>query len=119
MLLPLTCLKRDFLKVLQSLRGYIDTILPKSLGHIATLAYRQACPEAVVRGLTYKNYKLTVCIIVLTKDIEKNVKAQEVKPIHKMGQRPEVLPRYEINLASLPDIPVSVWTFETCDRPVQ
>ena len=48
MLLPLTCLKRDFLKVLQSLRGYIDTILPKSLGHIATLAYRQACPEAVV-----------------------------------------------------------------------
>ena len=51
MLLPLTCLKRDFLKVLQSLRGYIDTILPKSLGHIATLAYRQACPEAVVRGL--------------------------------------------------------------------
>ena len=53
MLLPLTCLKRDFLKVLQSLRGYIDTILPKSLGHIATLAYRQACPEAVVRGLVY------------------------------------------------------------------
>ena len=54
MLLPLTCLKRDFLKVLQSLRGYIDTILPKSLGHIATLAYRQACPEAVVRGLPDK-----------------------------------------------------------------
>ena len=53
MLLPLTCLKRDFLKVLQSLRGYIDTILPKSLGHIATLAYRQACPEAVVRGLSH------------------------------------------------------------------
>ena len=53
MLLPLTCLKRDFLKVLQSLRGYIDTILPKSLGHIATLAYRQACPEAVVRALSY------------------------------------------------------------------
>ena len=51
MLLPLTCLKRDFLKVLQSLRGYIDTILPKSLGHIARVAYRQACPEAVVRGL--------------------------------------------------------------------
>ena len=50
MLLPLTCLKRDFFKVLQSLRGYIDTILPKSLGHIATLAYRQACPEAVVHG---------------------------------------------------------------------
>ena len=57
MLLPLACLKRDFLKVLQSLRGYIDTILPKSLGHIATLAYRQACPEAVVRGYTdaFKN----------------------------------------------------------------
>ena len=52
MLLPLTCLKRDFLKVLQSLRGYIDTILPKSLGHIATLAYRQACSEAVVRAIT-------------------------------------------------------------------
>ena len=53
MLLPLTCLKRDFLKVLQSLRGYIDTILPKSLGHIARVAYRQACPEAVVRGLDH------------------------------------------------------------------
>ena len=53
MLLPLACLKRDFLKVLQSLRGYIDTILPKSLGHIARVAYRQACPEAVVRGLWY------------------------------------------------------------------
>ena len=53
MLLPLTCLKMDFLKVLQSLRGYIDTILPKSLGHIAALVYRQACPEAVVRGLVY------------------------------------------------------------------
>ena len=48
MLLPLTCLKRDFLKVLQSLRGYIDTILPKSLGDIVKVAYRQACPEAVV-----------------------------------------------------------------------
>ena len=58
MLLPLTCLKRDFLKVLQSLRGYIDTILPKSLGHIVTLAYRQACPEAVVRDLCYA-YVLT------------------------------------------------------------
>ena len=55
MLLPLACLKRDFLKVLQSLRGYIDTILPKSLGHIATLAYRQACPEAVVRGSGQRN----------------------------------------------------------------
>jgi hypothetical protein len=53
MLLPLTCLKRDFLKVLQSLGGYIDTILPKSLGHIARVAYRQACPEAVVRDLHY------------------------------------------------------------------
>ena len=57
MLLPLTCLKRDFLKVLQSLRGYIDTILPKSLGHIARVAYRQACPEAVVHGLRYSNPK--------------------------------------------------------------
>ena len=56
MLLPLTCLKRDFLKVLQSLRGYIDTILPKSLGHIATLAYRQACPEAVVRDLCHHDF---------------------------------------------------------------
>ena len=53
MLLPLACLKRDFLKVLQSLRGYIDTVLPKSLGHIARVAYRQACPEAVVRGSTH------------------------------------------------------------------
>ena len=69
-------------------------------------------------ALTYKTYKLTVCIIVVTKDIEKNVKAQEVKPIHKMGQRPEVLPRCETNLTSRPEIPVSVWTFETCDRPV-
>ena len=60
MLLPLTCLKRDFLKVLQSLRGYIDTILPKSLGHIATLAYRQACPEAVVRGPNDMNWTLAV-----------------------------------------------------------
>ena len=50
MLLPLACIKRDFLKVLQSLRGDIDTILPKSLGHIARVAYRQACPEAVVHG---------------------------------------------------------------------
>ena len=58
MLLPLACLKRDFLKVLQSLRGYIDTILPKSLGHIARVAYRQACPEAVVHGLScsYPSY---------------------------------------------------------------
>ena len=54
MLLPLACLKRDFLKVLQSLRGYIDTILTKSLGHIARVAYRQACPEAVVHGSIYK-----------------------------------------------------------------
>ena len=53
MLLPLACLKRDFLKVLQSLRGYIGTILPKSLGHIARVAYRQACPEAVVHGSIY------------------------------------------------------------------
>ena len=58
MLLPLTCLKRNFLKVLQSLRGYIDTILPKSLGHIATLAYRQACPEAVVHDLHHINFKM-------------------------------------------------------------
>ena len=60
MLLPLACLKRDFLKVLQSLRGYIDTILPKSLGHIARVAYRQACPEAVVRELVY-----SVCTYVI------------------------------------------------------
>ena len=66
MLLPLTCLKRDFLKVLQSLRGYIDTILPKSLGHIATLAYRQACPEAVVRGLCHY---ATGCFVAFFGDI--------------------------------------------------
>ena len=29
-----------------------------------------------------------------TKDIEKNVKTQEVKPIHKMSQRPEIPRRY-------------------------
>ena len=65
MFLPLTCLKRDFLKVLQSLRGYIDTILPKSLGHIARVAYRQACPEAVVHGLA-NNFELILTGLTIT-----------------------------------------------------
>ena len=30
----------------------------------------------------------------VSKDIEKNVKTQEVKPIHKMSQRPEIPRRY-------------------------
>ena len=38
------------------------TILPKSLGHIATLAYRQACPEAVVRG---SGYYATGCFVAI------------------------------------------------------
>ena len=77
MLLPLACLERDFLKVLQSLRGCIDTILPKSLGHIATLAYRQACPVAVVRALLVNHFWKFICMILVEMSIYPSLNSDE------------------------------------------